>query len=426
MKSIMLLKEELSEGKYDRRLKEIYVDSKCAKENCVRYQKTLERFEQLFPDVMEAGIYSAPGRSEVCGNHTDHQNGMVLAASINLDVIAVAAPVMEDRIYLVSGDCPMEVIDLTRLDILEEEKGTTRALIKGVAAGFIKKGYRIGGFKAYATSNVPIGAGLSSSAAFESLLGIILSDLYNEGGISRVEIAKIGQYAENVYFGKPCGLMDQMACSVGGMIYIDFAEPEKVFVEKIETNFADAGICLCIADTKGSHADLTGEYAAIPQEMNRIAEALGEEHLRTVEEEAFYQKLPMLRERFGDRAVLRSIHFFEEEKRVSAAVQALKASDYEQFLQIIESSGNSSAKYLQNVYCTNCVESQNLSIALAVTERLLGAKGICRIHGGGFAGTIQVFLQENAVENYRNAMEEIFGQGSCHVLQIRPEGCIKV
>ena len=426
MKELKSIKEMLLNGAFDEKIKSIYIDEKRVKYNRDRYVRAIDRFSELFPEHKSGEIYSAPGRSEVCGNHTDHQNGVVLATSINLDAIAVVSPTDNGIIRLVSDDMPLETVDVTELSCIEDEKGTTTALIRGVMAGLANKGFKLGGFDAFITSDVLMGAGMSSSAAFESLIGTIISGLYNDMGVSSVDIAKIGQYAENVYFGKPCGLMDQMACSVGGMIYIDFADKENVIVEKVDSDFDGAGLSLCIVDTKGSHADLTPDYAAVPEEMNSVAKALGKEHLREVDEKEFYRNIPVLREKVGGRAVIRAIHFFEEEKRVEEAVAALKSSNYNGFMQVIKASGNSSSKYLQNIYSPKDIYSQNVTLALAVTESRIGDAGVCRVHGGGFAGTIQVFIQDEAVTEYKKCIESIFGEDSCHVLKVRNDGGIKV
>lgn len=426
MKELQKIKEMLSSGAFDEKIKNIYIDEKRVKYNRDRYVRAIDRFSELFPEHKSGEIYSAPGRSEVCGNHTDHQNGVVLATSINLDAIAIVSPTDNGIIRLVSDDMPLETVDVTELSCIEGEKGTTTALIRGVMAGLADKGFKLGGFDAFITSDVLMGAGMSSSAAFESLAGTIISGLYNDMSASSVDIAKIGQYAENVYFGKPCGLMDQMACSVGGMIFIDFADKENVIVEKIDSDFDGAGLSLCIVDTKGSHADLTPDYAAVPEEMNSVARALGKEHLREVDEKEFYRNIPMLREKVGGRAVIRAIHFFEEEKRVKVAVAALKSSNYNGFMQVIKASGNSSSKYLQNIYSPKDIYSQNVTLALAVTESQIGDVGVCRVHGGGFAGTIQVFIQDEAVAAYKKCIESIFGEDSCHVLKVRNDGGIKV
>ena len=426
MQNIMSVRESLEQGSMDQRIKEIYVDEQRVPYNRERYIRAIDRFTELFPSEKEIEIYSAPGRSEVCGNHTDHQNGMVLATSINLDAIAIVAKAEEPVIRLVSGDFPMEEVDVADLSMKEEEQSTTTALIRGVAAGMKERGHKVGGFTAYITSDVLMGAGMSSSAAFESLIGTILSGLYNDMKVSSIEIAQIGQYAENIYFGKPCGLMDQMACSVGGMIFIDFKEKEHPEVRQVHTDFEKAGLSLCIVDTKGSHADLTPDYAAVPAEMNQVAQALGREHLREVPRETFFKELPKLWKETSGRAVLRAIHFYEEEERVLRGVKSLEESDYPGFLSVIKASGDSSAKYLQNIYSPKDVDSQNVTVALAVSESILGENGVCRVHGGGFAGTIQAFVKNEAVAAYKEQIEAIYGDDSCHVLKVRLQGGIRV
>ena len=422
----MSVRESLEQGSLDQKIKEIYVDEQRVPYNRERYIKAIDRFTELFPSEKEIEIYSAPGRSEVCGNHTDHQNGMVLATSINLDAIAIVAKAEEPVIRLVSGDFPMEEINVEDLDLKEAEKSTTTALIRGVAAGMKERGHQVGGFTAYITSDVLMGAGMSSSAAFESLIGTILSGLYNDMTVSSIEIAQIGQYAENIYFGKPCGLMDQMACSVGGMIFIDFEDKEHPEVKQVHSDFEKAGLSLCIVDTKGSHADLTPDYAAVPAEMNQVAQALGKEHLREVPRETFFKELPKLWKETSGRAVLRAIHFYEEEERVLQGVKALEESDYPGFLSVIKASGDSSAKYLQNIYSPKDVASQNVTVALAASESILGDNGVCRVHGGGFAGTIQAFVKNEAVAAYKEQIEAIYGDDSCHVLKVRLQGGIRV
>lgn len=426
MQNIMSVRESLEQGSLDQKIREIYVDEQRVPYNRERYIQAIDRFTELFPSEKEIEIYSAPGRSEVCGNHTDHQNGMVLATSINLDAIAIVAKAEEPVIRLVSGDFPMEEVDVADLSMKEEEQSTTTALIRGVAAGMKERGHKVGGFTAYITSDVLMGAGMSSSAAFESLIGTILSGLYNDMKVSSIEIAQIGQYAENIYFGKPCGLMDQMACSVGGMIFIDFKEKEHPEVRQVHTDFEKAGLSLCIVDTKGSHADLTPDYAAVPAEMNQVAQALGREHLREVPRETFFKELPKLWKETSGRAVLRAIHFYEEEERVLRGVKSLEESDYPGFLSVIRASGDSSAKYLQNIYSPKDVDSQNVTVALAVSESILGENGVCRVHGGGFAGTIQAFVKNEAVAAYKEQIEAIYGDDSCHVLKVRLQGGIRV
>lgn len=426
MKHIRDLKAEIVNGALESRMKEVYVDSSLIDYHRSRYVAALEKFTDLFGEK-EVEIFSAPGRSEVCGNHTDHQHGHVLATAINLDAIAVVAKTEDNTIRLVSGDFPMVEMDLTDVGKREDELETTAALIRGVAAGIKKMGCNIGGFEAYVTSDVLMGAGMSSSAAFESLIGTIFSGLYNDGTVSSVDIAKIGQYAENVYFGKPCGLMDQMACSVGGLIYIDFADKENPVIEQVPCDFEAHAYSLCIVDTKGSHADLTDDYAAIPVEMKQAAACFGKEFLREVNPDDFYSGIARVREQTGDRPVLRAMHFFDEQSRVSEGVKALKEDDFDTFMDVIERSGDSSSKLLQNIYSPKNVNTQNVTVALAASAHALqGGKGVCRVHGGGFAGTIQAFVKNEAVDDYKCYIESIFGEGACQVLKVRPYGGIKV
>ena len=421
MKATVELKQELQQNKHEALIKELYVDSRRVDTETKRYIEAITKYEQIFGEG-QVGVFSAPGRSEIGGNHTDHQQGRVLAASVNVDFLAVAGSVEEPVIQVLSEGYEMITVDVTDLSLCEEEKGTTKAIIKGMIKGFVDAGYNVGGFNAYITSEVLSGSGLSSSAGLETLIGTIVSGLYNEQKVSPVTIAKLGQYAENVYFGKPSGLMDQMASSVGDIIYIDFKDKETPVIEKIEVEFERAGYSLCIVDTKGSHDDLTDEYAAIPVEMKQIAAQFGKEHLREVEKKAFYQQLPTLRKTCGDRAVLRAIHFFEENDRVVSQVEALKSGDMDRFLKLVQASGNSSYKYLQNIYVPSNVKEQNMSIALAVSDSILGDNGVCRVHGGGFAGTIQAFVKDAFVETYKEAIEQVFGEGTCHVLKIRKHG----
>lgn len=419
------VKAMIESGMLDDKLMELYVDYSRLAYQKNRYMKALEEYEKYY-DEYEINLFSAPGRSEISGNHTDHQQGKVLAASVNLDAIAVVAKTEDNIIRVVSEGFDMITIPLSDLSYKEEEKETTTALVKGVVASLQKMNYGIGGFQAYITSDVLIGAGLSSSAAFETIIGTIVSHLYNNGRIGKVEIAMAGQCAENTYFGKPCGLMDQMACSVGSMVAIDFVDPLFPRVEQIKFDLNKFGYSLCITDTKGSHADLTADYAAVPKEMKAVAAYFGKEVLAEVQEEEFYRNIPEIRKELGDRAVLRTIHFMEENKRVVKAVDALKKQDVGSFLTQIKESGSSSFKYLQNVYTNADVEHQNMSVALAVSDSILKENGVARVHGGGFAGTIQAFVKNAFVEEYRNRMDGIFGSGACKILKIRNEGGVLI
>lgn len=425
MKYVNELIQELKNGQWEERLKEIYVDEQMIPYQKDRYIDALHSYESTFSNE-EVEIYSAPGRSEIGGNHTDHQHGEVLAASVNLDAIAVVSKHIEPKVQLFSKGYGMLEVDLHDLEQKKEEEGTSVGLIRGMAYGLKKNGHSIGGFKTYVTSDIVNGAGLSSSAAFEVLIGTILSGLYNNMSISPVEIAKMAQFAENVYMGKPSGLMDQMACSVGGLIHIDFKDITMPVVQKVDVDFSSFGYSLCITDTKGSHADLTPEYAAVPSEMKQIAHFFGKEFLREVNPVDFYQKIAELREKTGDRPVLRALHFFEENERVEGQVKALQEGKFPEFLDLIKRSGQSSYQYLQNVYTNQDVNNQAVSIGLAISETILGDKGVCRVHGGGFAGTIQAFVANDFVESYRNTLDGVFGEGSCHVLKVRPWGGILV
>lgn len=417
--------EKIQSGEFDSKLLDVYVDDKLLDYQKSRYVEAIRRFEEIY-EPGEAKIFSAPGRSEVGGNHTDHQHGTVLAASINLDSIGIVRATNDNVIRLVSDEYEEIVISLDDILLKQEEKETTTALIKGVVSGFLNRQYGVGGFSAFVTSDVLIGAGLSSSAAFESLIGTILSGLYNNMSVSAIDIAIIGQYAENIYFGKPCGLMDQMACSVGNLVYIDFENPSKPIVEKVEVDMEQYGYSLCITDTKGSHADLTDEYAAVPKEMKLVAKHFGQDVLRGVTAQDILKNMVALRSEFGDRSVLRALHFVNENERVGQEVTALKKGDFEQFLYNVKASGDSSYKYLQNVYANSDVNCQNVSVALAISDVVLGENGVSRVHGGGFAGTIQAFVKNIHVNEYKKNMDLIFGTGSCSELRIRKYGGIQI
>ncbi len=419
-----ILVEELNNKKYDELLNDIYVDTNLLDYQRERYVKAINKYVSLYGDT-DVEIYSAPGRSEVGGNHTDHQHGCVLAAAVNLDAIAVVGRV-DNKIKVLSDDFDIAPINLEDLEIKKAEEGTSEALIRGVCARLKELGYNVGGFNAFITSDVLMGAGLSSSAAFETIIGTIISGLYNDMTIDPVVIAQVGQYAENVYFGKPCGLMDQCASSVGSLINIDFNDVAKPIVNKVDVDFSKFGHSLCIVDTKGSHADLTDEYAAIPMEMKKVANYFGKEFLREVDEEDFFNDIAGARKACQDRAVLRAIHLFEENKRVDQEVKALNNSDFETFKKVVKESGDSSYKFLQNVYANCDVQNQSVSIGLAMSEKIIGRNGVCRVHGGGFAGTIQAFVKDEFVTAYKTEIERVFGKGSCHVQKVRKYGGKKV
>ena len=362
--------------------------------------------------------FSAPGRVEVCGNHTDHQHGRVLAAAINLEAAAAVRATGTNTVSIKSAGFESSEIDLGDLTPKASEAGTPASIVRGIAAWFADKGYPIGGFDAEISSNIPVGAGLSSSAAIEVLIGCIFKGLFG-ADISPIELAQAGQYAENVYFGKPCGLMDQTASSFGGLNIIDFCDPALPVVTPVSAQFP--GFELCIVNTGGSHADLTPEYAACTQEMKAVARHFGKEFLREVAEDGFYASLADLRS-LGDSAVLRAIHFFGDNKRVLKQADALNKGDMSTFLELVVESGRSSLAYLQNVYSSNNRREQGLTLALALSERHLTGSGAWRVHGGGFAGTILAFVPEDKKESYNKHMTAVFGENSCHFLKINSQG----
>lgn len=406
-------------------IKEVYPAAQL-KAQTQRYRAAEVGFAEHFGELGEHRFFSAPGRTEICGNHTDHNNGKVFAASVDLDVIAVAEPSGDNFVTIKSEGFSEDKIDINDLSVHPEEKNTSAALIRGVLKGFKKNGYDIGGFRAYTTSTVMKGSGLSSSAAFEVLVGTILSHLFNEGQISPVKVAQISQYAENEYFGKASGLMDQMASSVGGFVAIDFKDNDIPVIESIKCDFAKYEHALCIVDAKGDHADLSDEYSAIPNEMKAIAGFFDCETLRSLALPDIMLNINVLREQFGDRAVLRAIHFFHENERVEKVVHALKNEEFDNFLSSVRESGDSSFKYLQNIYANGDIRHQCLSIALNIAESSLHRKGACRVHGGGFAGTIQAFVPFDALKQFKMNMEKVFGTGSCHILSIRSVGGCEV
>lgn len=425
MAKIELLEQRLAQGAYSNTFQLLY--GKNQEENQrARYQAVLGSFRKTFPGTEDVELFSAPGRTELGGNHTDHQHGCVVAASVDLDVVAAAGVNGEQVIRILSEGYPMVQVSLDSLSMVEEEKNTTNALIRGVAAGMRERGYQVGGFDAYVTSNVLQGSGLSSSAAFEVMVGTLVSYLFNQGQIDPVAVAQVGQYAENVYFGKPCGLLDQMACAVGGYVAIDFYNPQKPVVEKIEFNFSKTGHTMCIVDAGGSHADLTDDYAAITREMKQVAACFGKEVLRQVPPVEFYTALGSLRSKVEDRALLRAIHFFEENTRAQEMAHALRQKDFEGFRRVSLASGRSSFMYLQNVFTCKSPTEQKVSLALAVADVLLQGRGCFRIQGGGFAGTIQAFVPNDMVAGFKEKIEAVTGKGTCHLLSIRPVGGIKV
>ena len=423
MKSIPVWKQELSDGVHAARLASLYccAPAETASE-AARYAAVLDGLEKTFGSHAEAGLYSAPGRTEIGGNHTDHQHGRVLAGSVNIDMIAAAAPNDKNQLRVQSEGYDLCIIDLNDLEARKEEENTTASLLRGECAAFTQRGAKLAGLDVYISSNVPKGSGVSSSAAFEVLIGVILNDCFMTEKVSPIAIAQIGQWAENVYFGKPCGLMDQMASSVGNIITIDFASPAKPVVEPVAVDFSKAGLALCILDSGADHADLTDEYAAIPAECRAVAAVCGGEVLRDVPFETFLAKLPECRKQCGDRAVLRAFHVYADNDRVAKQVAALHDGDFGTFLCLVNESGCSSWEYLQNVIPAGYKEHQEVGVTIAAAKHLLGDKGAVRVHGGGFAGTVQAFVPVEMLDEFKAGMEAILGEGRCHVLSIRPEG----
>lgn len=391
-----------------------------------RYKELAAYFAEEFSACEALEFFSAPGRTEVGGNHTDHNNGKVLAAAVNLDVIAAVRKTEDGVIRLKSVGYPIDTVDTADLEVKEAEKERSASLIRGVCARLKALGYAVGGFEAVTTSRVLKGSGLSSSAAFEVLVVTILSHLYNKDSIDPVEAAQVSKYAENVYFGKPSGLLDQMAASVGGFTTMDFKDPAAPQIEKIDLDLNSYGYALCVVDTGGNHADLTGEYAAVPVEMKSVAAELGAAVLREVDEAEFYKKIPELRGKVSDRAILRAIHFFDDNHVVEKEVEALKAGNFDAFRQLVIASGRSSATHLQNVFAVVNPAEQGVTLALALIEKLLDGKGAYRVHGGGFAGTVQAYVPLDMLENFKNEIESVFGENACYVLSIRSAGGTKV
>ncbi len=390
-----------------------------------RVQALCREYRKLFGDA-EISVWSAPGRTELGGNHTDHQHGRVLAAAVDMDMLAAAAPNGEQLVRIKSEGYELFTITLDELAPVETEMGTTAALVRGVCAQVREKGFPVGGFNAYVSSRVLQGSGLSSSAAFEILIGAVVSGLFCGGSLTATELAIMGQKAENLWFGKPCGLMDQMASAQGGVIEIDFADPGTPVVTPVDFDFGTTGHSLCMVDLKSDHADLTHEYAAIPEELRRVSRFFGKEFLREVDEEEFWGAIHALRREAGDRAVLRAMHVFAENRRVTEEAAALRGGDFDRFLALVRESGLSSRLLLQNVVVSGETRDQAAALALALCEKVLGDRGAWRIHGGGFGGTIQAFVPNELLGDFRSTLEAVFGTGSCAVMQIRPLGFCRV
>lgn len=414
----------LKNGEYNEELKHIYAcDDANVSFYAERYLEVIDEFKKTYGDADEIALFSAPGRTEIGGNHTDHQHGCVLAGSVNLDVIAAVRPNGTNTVRVQSKNYTMDVIDLDDLDIHEEQFDKAIALIRGVIKKFVDMGYEVKGFDAYTISNVLKGSGLSSSAAFEVLIGTIINGLFANNEVSAVEIAQIGQYAENVYFNKPCGLMDQMASSVGAAVAIDFNDTANPKIEKAEIDLQKYGYALCIIDSGADHADLTDEYASIPADMKEVAAYFGKEYLRQVNPDDFYANIKNLRENLNnDRAILRALHFFNDNENAQAEVEALKNDDFDTFLTLVKKSGRSSFMYLQNVYASSMPKAQAVAVVIAMCDEILGGRGAYRVHGGGFAGTIQAFVPIDMLDEFKLKIEAVVGENMCHVLSIRPVG----
>ncbi|MBQ8227838.1 MAG: galactokinase [Clostridia bacterium] len=425
MSDIKILKTSLINGELDEALLKVYTPESLPFQK-ERHAKVFDTFAELYGENEDVAMFSAPGRTEVGGNHTDHNHGKVLAAAINLDTIALASKRSDSIVCEKSAGHSMNKVDVSDLSVRPEEFGESAALIRGMCAGFKEYGYEIGGFNATGVTQVLSGSGLSSSAAFEVLIGAILNGLYNDNKVSAVDIAKIAQYAENKYFNKPSGLMDQMASSVGGFISIDFEDTKNPVINKIDFDFGATGHSLCIVDTKGSHADLTDEYAAVRGEMEAAAACFGKSVLREVDENEFYKNINLVREKANDRAVLRATHFYNENRRVEELKAALSQGDFEAFKAVITESGHSSFMFNQNVFAACQTATQPVSVALSICERVLKGKGAWRVHGGGFAGTIQAFVPDCALQEFKSAMQAVFGDDACYILKIRNFGGIEL
>ncbi len=421
------LKSLINNGALDEKFAHLY-DVSAISFQRERYISAIESFASIFGESRDISIYSVSGRSELSGNHTDHNRGKVIAASINLDIIAVVSANNSTIINLKSEGFSQISLDYTKYSQPDENHfGTSASLIAGMCHGFLANGHRIGGFDAYCTSSVLRGSGLSSSAAFEDMIGNILNHEFNAGEVSNVEIAQLAQLSENIYFGKPCGLMDQVACAYGGIVSIDFEDTENPKIEKIDFDLTKAGYNLCIVDTGGNHADLTDDYASVPSEMKSVAAFFNKSVLRECRKEDVILNAKEIREKCGDRAFMRAIHFFCENERVDLMKNALKTGDINTYFDGVISSGKSSFCYLQNVYTTKNIAEQGLSLALCLTEGFMqGREGAFRVHGGGFAGTVQAYIKESDVNLYRTLMDSVFGEGACLVLRVRADGAIKV
>ncbi len=411
----------VNDGKLDKSIIALYPEKDILNRR-ERITTLAENFMSLYGDL-EVTLFSVPGRTELSGNHTDHNNGRVLAASVDIDIIAIASKVEGDEVRIKSVGYREDIVDISNPNPENVRKGSSSAIIAGIADYFNKNGYKSGGFYAHTTSDVMTGSGLSSSAAFEVICARIFSEFYNDGKVTAMELAKAGKYAENVFFGKPCGLMDQAACASGGCLWMDFENSADPKTEKIDFDISKYGYSLCIVNTGGNHADLTDDYASVPSEMHSVAALMGKQTLRSCDEEDFMGRISYMRSIVGDRAIMRAMHYFAENRRVDKQKAALKNGNIEEYFSLVKQSGDSSFRFLQNVYTNQNVFEQGISLALAITERF-GAT--CRVHGGGFAGTIQAYIKNELVQDYKKTIESVFGENACNVYTIRPYGAAVV
>ena len=415
--------EMINSGALDEKFRSLYGESRIAGAR-ERYLRAVKGFKETFGTDADAAIFSVPGRSEISGNHTDHNHGRVIAASVDLDIIAVAAPREGSVVRVKSEGFKQDTVDVSKPDSVERFRSS--ALIAGVFDGFAKRSLKTRAFDAFTTSDVLKGSGLSSSAAFENMIGTILNHFANDAAVDFVTIAQISQYAENEFFGKPSGLMDQIACAAGGFVGIDFADPASPLVERLDFDLGAHGYSLAIVNTGGNHADLNDEYAAITVEMRKVSEFFGKKYLRELSKAELLERLPELRKKVGDRAVLRALHFFNENDRVALQLDALKNGDLSTFFDGVRGSGSSSLQLLQNVFCCSEPAHQGLTLALSLCPELLGSESAWRVHGGGFAGTILVFVPTEKTEAFRKSMDGFFGGGSCRVLSVRTAGAVRL
>jgi galactokinase len=418
------LLNDLNTGKFDEKFRLLYGELEISRQKN-RYMTAVKRFMEFYPNHNDIKIYSASGRTEIGGNHTDHQHGCVIAAAVNLDVIGVTSFHNDGVIRIKSKGYKEFEVAINDLSVHENENSSS-AIVRGIASKFTEMGIKIGGFDMYTTSDVLSGSGISSSAAFENLISVAIDQYYNSGKAGAVEIAKIGQYAENVYFGKKSGLMDQLVSAVGGFVFIDFKDIENPSVEQIDFDFRSIGYEIVITDTKGSHSNLTDDYVAVRTEMEAIASFFGKKVLRQIDEQDFQSNISVLRRSVSDRAVLRAAHFFAENKRARMEAQSLKNNDFPKFLALVQQSGDSSANYLQNLYSVKNPTRQEIPLAIMLGKNVLDNSGAIRVHGGGFAGTIQAFVPENLLEKYIKTMNEVYGSDSCYVLSVRPYGGMEI